>query len=299
MIWPPYYDVLLRGSQHTQIGLYDLFQATSEQLTRLHYSPGSLKMVKRRLKELADMGYVEAKAYSIEHEGKLRKLYFSPRYYYVLGPRAKRYFEDQGYEMPEGWRTHRPEDKRGVFMDHELERNDIVIAAALVRHIDPRIVLERFQHARIFAHEPIKVTVNGQSQKLIPDGLLDFRNTSTDLHFVSLLEHDKGTEPEAKFKAKIRKYVALMTAEQGEYYERVLHSDYANIAFTTFAGVKRLNDMREWTEEVLRETYASHELRNSFRFAALPQPISPGVAWLEPRWLTPQQGEDPKPLLIA
>jgi hypothetical protein len=295
MIWKPYYDVLLRGSKHTRIGLYDLFQATSEQLCRLHYSPGTLKTVKARLKTLADLGYVEAKAYSIERESSRGKLYFTPRYYYILGPRAKSYLEHLGYEMPEGWQAHRPEDKRGNFMDHELERNDVVIAAALVRHEEPRFHLERFKHARIFAHDPIQVSLNGAAQKLIPDGLLDFRNPETDLHFVVLLEHDKDTEQQLKFKAKIRKYVALMSSR----YQDILHCDYATIAITTFADVDRLNDMRRWTEQVLTEMYAGRNIGQWFKFGALAQPIRPGVAWLEPRWLSPYDGDEPEPLLVA
>lgn len=298
-VMEPYHELLLRGNSLTRIGLYDLFQATAEQLTRLYsYKPGSLNMVKLRLKQLEDAKFVEARSYPIPREGKRLRLHYGPRWYYILGPAAKRYFEDLGYEMPEGWPAHRPTDGKGIFMDHELERNDVVITAALLRHEDPRLVLERFRHARLFAHDPIRVTVSGMGQKLIPDGLLDFRNPETDLHLVVLLEHDKDTEQQLKFKAKIRKYAALMTMPE-EQRKSILHCDAATIAFTTFAGMQRLDQMRTWTEEVLVEMYAAHDIGHWFRFAALPKPVSPGAAWLEPRWLSPYAGDEPEPLLVA
>jgi len=47
----PVYDLLLRDSQDMPIGLYHVHLATAEQLTRLHYKPGMLKTVKKRLKD--------------------------------------------------------------------------------------------------------------------------------------------------------------------------------------------------------------------------------------------------------
>jgi hypothetical protein len=48
----PAYDKLLRGTVQTPAGLYQLHLMSATQLTSLHYSPGSLKMVKARLKTL-------------------------------------------------------------------------------------------------------------------------------------------------------------------------------------------------------------------------------------------------------
>lgn len=56
----PVHDLLLRGTQDMPIGLYHLHLATAEQLTRLHYKPGMLKTVSKRLKVLVDNGYVQA-----------------------------------------------------------------------------------------------------------------------------------------------------------------------------------------------------------------------------------------------
>lgn len=61
----PVYDLLLRGSSTTPVGLYQLQIATAAQLTRLHYSPGSIKTVKARLKTLVDNGYIQAVSLSV------------------------------------------------------------------------------------------------------------------------------------------------------------------------------------------------------------------------------------------
>ena len=47
VITPPY-DVLLRGTSAVPVGLYHLQIATADQLTRLHYSPNSVKAVKAK-----------------------------------------------------------------------------------------------------------------------------------------------------------------------------------------------------------------------------------------------------------
>ncbi len=58
----PVYDILLRGTSDMPIGLYHLHVATADQLRRLHYKPGCLKMVKARLLTLSDHGYVQSDA---------------------------------------------------------------------------------------------------------------------------------------------------------------------------------------------------------------------------------------------
>lgn len=81
------YDVLLRGSADMPIGLYHLHLARAEQLCRLHYSPGSMKAIKVRLRTLADYRYVQFDALPT-------KLSRSP-YYYTLDTEEQRYFRQR------------------------------------------------------------------------------------------------------------------------------------------------------------------------------------------------------------
>ena len=50
---------LLRGTPEMPVGLYHLQMATAEQLCRLHYSPNSVKAVKKKLRKLCDEGIIQ------------------------------------------------------------------------------------------------------------------------------------------------------------------------------------------------------------------------------------------------
>src|SRR5262249_51651364 len=108
----PAYEILLRGSATVEMGLYHLHLATAEQLCRLHYSPASLTLVKKRLKELVDAGYIQ---FDIQPSKEVRK-----PYYYSLTGRGVRYLRDAGMDEEAMPRPSKLEDTHGVFIDHEL-----------------------------------------------------------------------------------------------------------------------------------------------------------------------------------
>jgi hypothetical protein len=290
----PMYEVLLFGSDQMRIGLYHLYKATPEQLCRLHYSPGSIKAIKARLKILVNHGYVQANSVAVKHATPER-MFFSAQYFYTLAPTGVKYLAGLGFDLNENWRPHNEADRHGLFVDHTLELNDVIIAAALLHRANPRFYLESFRHELILKRHPYPVTLpDGRESKVIPDAHLDFRQTGTTLHFPVLLEHDRNTEERVHFKRKIQSYVAFI---HDEGYRKAFDSDRVNIAFTTFHGTARLNEMREWTRQVLGQANEPPQVYKAFRFAALPQPLQPKTAWLEPRWYYPE-GE-PEPLLAA
>jgi hypothetical protein len=128
---------------------------------------------------------------------------------------------------------------------------------------------------------------------VIPDATLTFVRTGTDDKFLVLLEHDRGTEERAVFMRKIQSYVAFVKAAgHGTYFA----AEHVNICFTTFNGEARLNEMRAWTRSALHDE--APKIHRAFRFAALPQPLQPKTAWLEPRWHYPHD-DQPQPLLAA
>jgi hypothetical protein len=290
----PMYAVLLQGSERMRCGLYHLYKATPDQLCRLHYSQGSLKAVKARLKTLVDEGYVQVHAVSVPHETPAR-LFFSARYFYTLAPLGVKYLAGLGYDIDESWRPHNEADKHGLFVAHTLELNDVLIAAALLKGRDAHLYLHTFTHERVLKQRPIHIKGEGRTAVLIPDAYLDFRQVGTKASFPMLLEHDRGTEERAHFKRKIAAYLAFL---QAEGYVTAFETDRINIAFTTFRGEERLSEMRSWTRQALAEHNAPISFYAAFRFAALPRLPSPEIAWLEPRWYTPEQ-EEPQPLLAA
>jgi hypothetical protein len=289
----PMYATLLRGTSRTPIGLYHLYKATPDQLCRLHYSAGCIKAVKARLKTLVTQGYVQYSSVAVKHRTRERE-YFSARYFYTLAPPGVKYLAGLGYDVEETWRPHNEPDKHGLFAEHTLELNDVIIAAALLRRHDPRLYLHSFIHERALKQRPYPVTLpDGRASKVIPDAFLDFRQVGSTDGFAVLLEHDRGTEERAHFKRKIESYVAFVKARQ---FETAFASKRINIVFTAFEAEERIQEIRQWTRQVLEGEPA--QVHAAFRFASLPYPLLDGTAWLEPIWRYPIEGE-PQALLAA
>src|SRR5437763_1739781 len=93
----PIYELLLRGSTDIPIGLYHLHLATAEQLVRLHYSMGSYRAIRHRLKLLADNGYIQIDAVP-------KKFARGPNYY-TLGLKGAQYLAAAGYDTRENFRA--------------------------------------------------------------------------------------------------------------------------------------------------------------------------------------------------
>lgn len=268
----PVYDVLLRGTAEMPVGLYHLHLATPDQLCRLHYSPGSITTIKARLKTLADNGYVQADCLPTKR--------FKSPYYYTLGSKAARYLVAVGMDVSEAFRASRELDKHGLFIQHTLELNDVLIAAALIGRVQSTFTLDSFIHERV-----LKRTVKS-SHGVIPDAFLDFRVSLPDgrrMRMAVLLEHDRGTEEQSYFRKRIRGYINLL--KSGAYQE-VFQTKVVTVAFTTLVGPERVQQMRAWTLQELTATNEPQTLGLLFLFTALTQPITPSI-WLEPQWLTP------------
>lgn len=278
----PVHDILLRGSLDVPIGLYQLHIATAEQLCRLHYQPGCIKAVKARLKELEDHGYVQ-------HDVIPGKEFRKP-YYYTITAKAARYLHLAGLST-EAFRA-TGTDKHGLFVDHALELNDMIIAAALLKKGGSGFYLYNFIREHSLKRQPYKATwrENGHSEthNLIPDALLDFRYSDgqRQLRLPVLLEHDRGTEQQRYFRRRIRAYIAFLEAGA---QQDMFGAQVVTIAFSTFAGEFRLAQMRQWAKQELGERDAS--IIQSFVFANLSRPPQPHTTWLEPLWHTPFDGE--------
>jgi hypothetical protein len=282
----PVYDILLRGSSATPVGLYHLQIATAEQLTRLHYAKGMLKTIKARLKTLCDHGF-------LQYDAIPTKFTKSP-YYYALDYKGRDYLEDAGLATHEAFRKSKEVNKHSLFIEHTLELNDILIACSLLHKADPSFTF-RFLHERVLKRTPYKATwqtTSGQTRKqeiftLIPDGLLDFLHTLPDgrqQRLTLLLEHDRGSEEQKYFKRRIRAYIVFL---QAEGYKTLFQTQKITIAFTTFTGLTRLAAMREWTEQELAATHEPRSIGNTFLFANLQKPLDPQKLLFAPCWYPP------------
>ncbi|HVB24071.1 MAG TPA: replication-relaxation family protein [Ktedonobacteraceae bacterium] len=277
----PVYDVLLRGNTDTNVGLFQLHLATAEQLCRLHYRPGCLKTIKKRLKTLTDNGFIQA-------DSVPTRQYKSP-YFYTLGAKGIQYLESLGIDVPQSFRESKEVGQHYLFIQHALELNDILIAASLLHTVTPVYSLTRFVHERILKRRPYTATwqENGktQTQRLTPDAFLDFRvmTPSGQRRIPVLLEHDRGTEGQDHFRRRLRAYLVLL--KKGDY-QHYLGVKAVTIAFSTFAGELRLKQMRDWTQAELAAIGAPPSVSGVFLFASFVKPLEPHRVWLEPCWHT-------------
>lgn len=271
----PVYDLLLRGTPSTPVGLYHLQIATAEQLCRLHYRLGMMTTVKARLKTLVDHGYLQADAMPT-------KFYKSP-YYYALGEMGVAYLASVGLDVNNAFRASKEVDKSFLFLTHTKELNDLLIAAALVTQADSRYHLESFTHERVLKRQPFKVKSGQHTMSIIPDAFLDFRLTTArgQRRMPLFLEHDRGTEEQHYFRRRIRGYIELLKTDA--FYQR-FGVRTITIGFTTFVGERRLKQMRDWTNEELKATNESSKTAATFLFVMLPEVVTPQQVWLEPYW---------------
>lgn len=290
----PVYDLLLRGSLTTPVGLYHLHMATAEQLCRLHYKPGSINKVKARLKDLTDNGFLQADAQPTKKG--------NGPYYYLLAQQGMRYLEDAGYDTSEAFRASREGNKHALFVEHTLELNDVLIAASLLERIAPNYRLDGFIHERSLKRRPYKAVWRTDAQQqtftVIPDAFLDFRSLLPDgrqRRMPLLLEHDRGTEEQQHFRRRIRAYIMLLKSAA---YQQLFGVRTITVAFTTFAGVARLRQMIEWTRAELATTNEPKALGMTFSFTTLDRPLEPQQIWLSSRWFTPYDNS-PVSLLSA
>lgn len=268
----PVYDLLLRGSPDMPIGLYHLHIATAEQLTRLHYKPGMLKDVGKRLKKLTDNGYIQADCIPT-------KLFKSP-YYYTLDTKGMRYLEAIGLDTDQNFRASKEVSESYLHLRHALELNDVLIATLKLKRTHPQFYLARYIQERIFKRSPLVVVSSGVTVRLVPDSFLDIRQRTTNQSLALLVEHDRGTEQQEHFRRRIRAYKTFLASQA---YKDLLQTNHVTVAFTTFVGSKRVSQMRDWTKA---ELISEPQLSSMFIFAELPKPLAPRDLLFEHRWYT-------------
>jgi Replication-relaxation len=269
------YHKLLVGSEAMPVGLYHLHLLTAAQLCRLHYSPGSYKAIRQRLRVLADEGYVVIDAIP-------EKFHRGPNYY-TLGSKGIRYLADLGSDIDKSLRAAKETGKSYMHIRHLIELNDVLIAALRVSTLDQRLYVPEYVHERALKQTPYKVMLQGQTFGLVPDGFVDFhvrREEQADLRLPVLIEHDRGWERERQFKQKIAAYRAYL--QSGAYKEQ-FNVGSITIIVTTFTTMQRVADLMKWTWD---EVQTDPSLIGRFRFALLPSPPEPVQLLFERRWYT-------------
>jgi hypothetical protein len=105
------------------------------------------------------------------------------------------------------------------------------------------------------AWRPLAGEHGRRAASVIPDGWLQFERLSDGAHFPILVEIDRGSEYQERFKNHIRARLEFIRSED---YERVFDTPAVIIAYATTGQVQAYADTRRktmgaWTMEVLAE----------------------------------------------
>ena len=257
------------------------------QMCRLLYSPGSLTYVQAMLKQLTDAGYCQRLFLPrVAAHGSAPAIY-------RLARKGRQWLRGEGLLEQGRYRPSEELRHSYLFFEHTLGVNDVLIAAVLLAREFSDVRVHELKHERELRHEPMDVpNSNGARTHVIPDGYVDFR-IAEKLQSCLLLEYDRGTEDQAKWRAKI---AALTTAVTSGVYQTAFGTNSLTVTVVTIPQPQRLTHLIAWTEAQLIASGAQH-LAELFRFTDVsPQTVSPEEFFLSPGWLTPFAAE-PLPAL--
>src|SRR6266487_2956046 len=268
-----------------------LYYARCDQLTRLYYLPGSLTLIRERLRTLIEHKYVSY--LSLISDGK------NTRRIYALDGRGVSYLKDTG-RIPEE-RYFRPSDveRSPFFLPHTLDVGDLMIAFALLAREDTRFQIVTRRHEldlkrekREEAHKvrilrTIGDKVVERNIYIYPDGFILLSMLGDDgklRKFGVWLEIDRGTEMDnAKFKDRVRGiyayYFTKSVNEDGKksikvsdaYIQKYGTSNLLVAYLVTQGGKQRMNHLCDLAQQELASTNEKAKIARIFRFAVAPQ----------------------------
>jgi hypothetical protein len=222
----------------------------------------SLRSSQRRLKELADAGFV------LKHDRRSSNVLQPLRAAWSLTGKSKSYLEGAGMIVLPA-RHPRP-----YILDHTLAINEVLIKAQLLERTTTGVELLEWHHDRNLRRwRPIL--------SLVPDAFLHFAVTTTSGRhsYPILLEVDMGTIDRRRWQQKIKRYVQFFTGE----FQTVFKTDAATVAVVVSDTEKRVSDLKKWTEWELGklQAKASGEV---FYFTQLSDDLSAEELFLSPRF---------------
>ncbi len=168
-----------------------------------------------------------------------------------------------------------------LFMRHTLEANELLVLARKLTQASPGFHLARVFTEYQLKRIPIYVASNSHKQAVIADAFIDLR--TPEQHCVAF-ELDRDTAFRDPICAKVEGW---LEAERGPYQDWA-GADRLTVAFVvTQGGERRVTQLLNWTENVLRET-GRQLSADLFRFAAFdPATANPEQVFFRPIWKRP------------
>lgn len=216
---------------------------TIQQIKTRFFGKGSYTHVSTLLKRLAEEKYLVCFQPAAQ----------SQSYLYGLGKKGVSYLRSIGVDLSYFLSEH-TRLSSSLHLPHLLATNNILLAASLFCEQEPEITLIERRHYLTSRQTKRPVTYDAWIHFLI-DG------ASASLW----VEIDRNTEEQKRIRGKIS---AIIDFAIGAYMSE-FNVPLSAIAFVTTGGKHRLSQLKQWTQQELRETSQEH-IAAYFRFACMP-----------------------------
>ncbi len=214
-------------------GLADLAFATNRQLTRFAYSRGCYTAIAGASLALFTGGYID----------RTKRMINPPEKVYFLKEKGRRFLAAYGLDtLP---KVPRSIPRHWLYQEHALAINDV----ALIARELPDATLDTFQTDRELRRRPIPVS----GRNYIPDAWFALTAPRFDpAERFFLLEVDRGTEEEGKWRAKVATIVAFAGRPVAERFgTRRFTAVVAALPVEGKDGEKRRDRLMLWTKREL------------------------------------------------
>jgi Replication-relaxation len=246
---------------------------TASDITNLFYSPRSITYVRELLSDMCGMS--DFVTHQLLFRFRLPSIGNSERVY-TLGSRGRDYVA-QELGLPVSW-YFRPHKMANVGYSHIVHHALLTRVLVAAESWSTRPSAFKLSNVRIcyeLGERPATVTITQEGRpralKVIPDAWLLFRRVSDGKRFPILLELDRGTQFQNKFKEHVRSRIEYIRSGA---YEKTFGTNAVLIAYATTGATPAIAESRRstisaWSNEVLGDLGIKN-WASIFRFHALP-----------------------------
>jgi hypothetical protein len=261
---------------------------TTNQITRLLYSEGSLTRVRDHLRYLTEEGYL--------HRQRLPVSQGSGQAVYTLATLGRTYLIKNHVPVAFYYRPSEAAKSRS-YLDHVIALNDTYLLFSLLAKQFPEVEILRFVHEREFKVNPPRVALTIKNKhtgntrtitrSVIPDGYFQLSLPGhSSLSFALEVDRDTEHNPTA-WQERIATYLAWLDTDNMEK----MQATNLTVAVISTQGEKRLTELRDWTQKELERRNAWD--CETFLFASLdPSRTSPLAFFFSPIWYRPKRQKE-------
>ena len=286
--------------------VYEYRFATAQDITHLLLSKGSLTYTRGLMAALSGGRDYQERQYLFRFPLPSPSAWSRERIY-TLGASGREFLASMGLSVDWYYRPSTTGRLNRSHLLHQLLLTRFVCGAySWTRHhtdyalVDSRLCYGLARHP-VLAQE--KQEESATSLAAIPDAWLLFQRLSDGAHFPVLLEVDRGTEYQERFKDHVKARLEFINSGD---YAKVFQTPAVIIAYATTGQIAehratRVKTMATWTKEVLAElkmqSWAGIFRVSSVAFETLYEHVQ--VLFEQPVWYRPDSPTTPVPLLTA